>query len=121
MSEVKRNCMRVTECGGNLQAIVKIARDWNKPDGQFMIRPQDVETFVADLPVDKLFVKIRFADFRRTTAECVSSVLDPALCDKLLDTAYQRGRRPVRLPGVGVRLNEEESLHQLGLFGEAGD
>ncbi len=203
--------------------IAKIASDWNKPNGQFVVRPQDVDAFVAALPVDKLFgvgkvtamklkklgaftcadlrtwpltelqhhfgkfggglynlcrgidrrqvnasqerksvsveetyvtdlpdldacvrelqplidllrqrirradaerhvhklfVKIRFADFRRTTAECVSATLDAALCRKLLDTAWQRSRRPVRLLGVGVRLNEEEEILQLGLFGE---
>jgi DNA polymerase IV len=192
--------------------LAKIASDWNKPNGQFVIRPQDVDAFVAALPVDKLFgvgkvtalklkklgaftcadlrrwsvaelqhhfgkfggslynlcrgidrravnisnerksvsveetyaidlpdlaacrrelapllgllgqrikranaerlihklfVKIRFADFKRTTAECVSSALDAALCEKLLDTAHRRGARPVRLLGVGVRLNEE--------------
>lgn len=203
--------------------IAKIASDWNKPNGQFVVRPYEVDAFVAALPVDKLFgvgkvtaaklkklgaftcadlrqwpinelqhhfgkfggslynlcrgvdrrqvspsqerksvsveetyvtdlpdlaacerelddlivkleqrirranaerathklfVKIRFANFQRTTAECVSSILDPGLCRKLLDTAWQRGRRPVRLLGVGVRLNEEEELLQLGLFGD---
>ncbi|KRB94290.1 DNA polymerase IV [Noviherbaspirillum sp. Root189] len=203
--------------------IAKIASDWNKPNGQFVVRPHEVDAFVAALPVDKLFgvgkvtaaklkklgaftcadlrqwpinelqhhfgkfggslynlcrgvdrrqvspsqerksvsveetyvtdlpdlaacerelddliakleqrirranaerathklfVKIRFANFQRTTAECVSSILDPGLCRKLLDTAWQRGRRPVRLLGVGVRLNEEEELLQLGLFGD---
>jgi DNA polymerase-4 len=203
--------------------LAKIASDWNKPDGQFVIRPQDVDAFVAALPVDKLFgvgkvtalklkklgaftcadlrnwsvpelqhhfgkfggslynlsrgvdrrqvnisrerksvsveetyvidlpdlttcqrelaplidllrqrvkranadrnihklfVKIRFADFQRTTAEAVSSTLDTTLCGKLLETAHRRGGRAVRLLGVGVRLNEEDDLQQLGLFGE---
>lgn len=192
--------------------LAKIASDWNKPNGQFVIRPHEVEAFVAALPIDKLFgvgkvtaaklkklgahtcadlrawslialqqhfgkfgtnlyglcrgidprvvsasrerksvsveetyvtdlpdlaacerellplivllqarmervnaaphvhklfVKIRFADFRRTTAECVSATLDATLCRTLLETAFERGRRPVRLLGVGVRLNEE--------------
>lgn len=203
--------------------LAKIASDWNKPDGQFVIRPQDVDVFVAALPVDKLFgvgkvtaaklkklgaftcedlrqwplvelqrhfgkfggnlyglcrgidrrevspsrerksvsveetyvtdlpdlaacarelelllvllhqrvrranaerhihklfVKIRFDNFRRTTAECVSTSLDAALCGKLLETAHQRGKRPVRLLGVGVRLDEEDVVSQLGLFGD---
>lgn len=203
--------------------IAKIASDWNKPNGQFVIRPHEVDAFVAELPVDKLFgvgkvtamklkklgaftcadlrnwsipelqhhfgkfggslyglcrgidrrqvspsrerksvsveetyvtdlpnidaclreldpliellkqrirraqaerhihklfIKIRFDDFRRTTAECVGTVLDPAQCRKLLETAHQRGNRPVRLLGVGVRLEEEEDILQLGLFGE---
>lgn len=201
--------------------LAKIASDWNKPNGQFVIRPQDIDAFVAELPVDKLFgvgkvtamklkklgaftcadlrkwsipelqhhfgkfggslyglcrgidrrqvspsqerksvsveetyatdlpdleacqreleplidllrqrikraqaerhihklfVKIRFDDFRRTTAECVSAALEPDMCRKLLDTAHQRGKRPVRLLGVGVRLEEEDDFLQLGLF-----
>ena len=203
--------------------LAKIASDWNKPNGQFVVRPQDVDAFVAELPVDKLFgvgkvtamklkklgaftcadlrkwsipelqhyfgkfggslyglcrgidrrqvsasrerksvsveetyvtdlrdldaclrelpsliellqqrirradaerqihklfVKIRFDDFRRTTAECVSAALDAEQCRKLLETAHSRGRRPVRLLGVGVRLNEDEDLQQLGLFSD---
>jgi len=203
--------------------IAKIASDWNKPNGQFVVRPQDVDAFVAALPVNKLFgvgkvtahklnrlgvhtcadlrawtlvdlqrrfgkfgtslyhlcrgidtravkpdrerksvsveetyaadlpdlaacrralaplieqlrermqrkqiergmhklfVKIRFADFRRTTAECVSTSIDPDACTRLLETAYLRACRPVRLLGVGVRLQEEDGLLQPGLFDE---
>jgi DNA polymerase-4 len=204
--------------------IAKIASDWNKPDGQFVVRPQEVDAFVADLPVgklfgvgkvtaarmnklgaqtcsdlrswtlaelrhhfgkfgdrlydlcrgidtrevsatrerksvsveetyvhdlpdlaacvqqlpdlfgklgervrranagrntQKLFVKIRFADFRRTTVECVGTTLDQAQFRKLLETGFQRGRRPVRLLGIGIRLGEEDGANQLGLFGDA--
>lgn len=35
--------------------LAKIASDWNKPDGLYVIRPQDVDAFVAQLPVEKLF------------------------------------------------------------------
>ncbi|MGE5622153.1 MAG: DNA polymerase IV [Bacillota bacterium] len=203
--------------------LAKIASDWNKPNGQFVIRPQDVDAFVAALPVDKLFgvgrvtaaklnqlgvytcadlrgwsmlqlqrhfgkfgaslyhlcrgidrravnpsserksvsveetyatdlpdldacrrelaplldmllkrvrragaerhvrklfVKIRFDNFRRTTAECVSANIDAGQCHRLLETAWRRGARPVRLLGVGVRLDEEDDVLQLGLFGE---
>ncbi|WP_374031832.1 DNA polymerase IV [Bdellovibrio bacteriovorus] len=35
--------------------LAKIASDWKKPNGQFVVRPQDVETFVKDLPVEKIF------------------------------------------------------------------
>lgn len=34
--------------------LAKVASDWNKPDGQFAIKPQEVKTFVATLPVKKL-------------------------------------------------------------------
>jgi DNA polymerase-4 len=70
----------------------------------------------AERQIQKLFVKIRFADFRRTTAECVGTVLDDTLFQKLLETGFQRGGKPVRLLGAGVRVGEEEDIHQLGLF-----
>lgn len=34
--------------------LAKIASDWNKPDGLFVIQPHEVEEFVAALPVKKL-------------------------------------------------------------------
>lgn len=70
--------------------------------------------------VHKLFVKIRFADFSRTTAECVMSSIDEATIDNLLETAFQRRQLPVRLLGVGIRLSEQKSEkadEQLHLFG----
>lgn len=35
--------------------IAKIASDWNKPDGQFVVKPHQVDQFVAELRVGKLF------------------------------------------------------------------
>lgn len=35
--------------------LAKIASDWKKPNGQFVIRPQDIDQFVIDLPVEKIF------------------------------------------------------------------
>lgn len=35
--------------------LAKIASDWQKPDGLFVIRPDDVDDFVQSLPVEKLF------------------------------------------------------------------
>ena len=35
--------------------LAKIASDWKKPNGQFVIRPQDVEKFMPALPVEKIF------------------------------------------------------------------
>ena len=35
--------------------VAKIASDWNKPDGLFLVRPSEVDAFVAALPVKKLF------------------------------------------------------------------
>ena len=35
--------------------IAKIASDWEKPDGQFTVTPAEVDAFVAELPVEKIF------------------------------------------------------------------
>jgi len=34
--------------------LAKIASDWKKPDGLFVIQPQDVESFLTPLPVDRI-------------------------------------------------------------------
>jgi DNA polymerase-4 len=204
--------------------LAKIASDWNKPDGQFVIRPADIDAFVAALPVGKLFgvgkvtagrlgklgvktcgdlrvwelprltaefgrfgatlyqlcrgiderpvcpdrirkslsvettyahdlpdlaachaelpalsvefhrrfanltapgpvhnavVKIKFADFTQTTAECVSPAPDEAVWRTLLDEAYARHGRAVRLLGVGVRFADTEAEKE-GATGDKG-
>lgn len=35
--------------------LAKIASDWNKPNGQFLIAPKDVEGFMPSLPVEKIY------------------------------------------------------------------
>ena len=35
--------------------LAKIASDWRKPNGQFAITPDQVEVFVRDLPVRKIW------------------------------------------------------------------
>jgi DNA polymerase IV len=77
-----------------------------------------VKRVEAECIIRKLFVKIRFENFQRTTAECIGLQLDRGVFDKLLETAFQRGKRPVRLLGIGVRTSEDDdNAQQLGLFG----
>lgn len=224
-----REEVRITASAGIApnKFVAKVASDWNKPDGQFVVRPQDVDAFVAALPVTKIFgvgkvtaarlarlgartcgdlrawsvaelsrefgrfgaalhrlcrgiderpvqpdrvpkslsvettytpdlhdldacraalralledfqrrlgrarkrppvhkafVKVRFSDFGRTTAECVSSAPDEAVWLRLLDEAHARKALPVRLLGVGVRFVEDEEGEapaQISLFDPA--
>ncbi|UZN49684.1 DNA polymerase IV [Cupriavidus cauae] len=39
---------------GPSKFIAKIASDWNKPDGLFVVRPEAVDAFVAALPVERI-------------------------------------------------------------------
>lgn len=67
--------------------------------------------------VHKLTLKIRFADFRHTSVECLGTTPAHAMFLHLLETGFRRGAgQPVRLLGVGVRLVEAAPEHQLGLF-----
>jgi DNA polymerase IV len=56
--------------------------------------------------ITKIFVKLKLSDFTRTTAERAG--LPPALPDfrSLLDEAFARTGKPVRLIGLGVRFAE---------------
>ena len=72
----------------------------------------------AEQQVHKLFAKIRFADFHQTTVECVAGAARMAPFAHLLETAYARGRQPVRLLGLGVRLAQTVRREQLSLFDE---
>jgi DNA polymerase-4 len=71
-------------------------------------------------PIHKAFVKIKFADFTRTTRECVCGRPTRETYRALLDEAYQRSRHPVRLLGSGVRFadvaDDEPSGQQLFSF-----
>lgn len=207
--------------------LAKIASDWNKPDGLFVIRPEEVDAFVLQLPVKRLFgvgpktaarlhelgirdcgdlqqlskvvlaekfgvfgqrlwelargiddrevrpssrrksvsvertfaedvpdlagcrrvlpdliedlrrrlakvgpdsrmarcfVKVRFDDFTTTTAEHPALEADAGDFETLLETAWARGERPVRLLGVGVGFRSQRGPdQQLPLFAEAPD
>lgn len=63
-----------------------------------------------------LVVTLKFADFRRTTAERAHPVLDHELFRQLLEEANSRSQdKPVRLLGVGVRFFDLSPSEQLEL------
>jgi DNA polymerase-4 len=72
----------------------------------------------AEKFINKLFVKIKFADFQRTTVECVGYAPNMTTFRHLMETGWLRASRPVRLLGVGVRLSDTETVEQLTLFDE---
>ena len=65
----------------------------------------------------KPFVKLKFHDFTQTTLEQAGASRDLESYRQLLAQAFQRGERPVRLIGVGVRLLDLRGrAEQLSLF-----
>ncbi|QEL11253.1 DNA polymerase IV [Kushneria phosphatilytica] len=66
--------------------------------------------------LQKLFVKIRFDDFSLTTFEIAGTSAEAAYFLPLLEQAWQRSARPVRLLGAGVRLTPPEAGRQISLF-----
>jgi len=62
-----------------------------------------------DRKVAKIFVKLKFSDFRRTTAEMPAQQARPMDYLKLLHEAWGRSGQPVRLLGLGVRFAESSS------------
>jgi DNA polymerase-4 len=72
----------------------------------------------SERPIRKAFVKVKFSDFRRTTKECVSARPTREVFHTLLEEAYTRGGKGVRLLGVGVRFEHkaEEAFQGLMSF-----
>jgi DNA polymerase IV len=68
-----------------------------------------IERAGAAAAVRKLFVKLRFADFQRTTVECVADATHVPTLLALLEKGFARRNQPVRLLGVGVRLEEGDA------------
>jgi DNA polymerase-4 len=66
--------------------------------------------------VRKAFVKVKFADFTRTTRECLCAEPSPAVYRTLLAAAYTRKNLPVRLLGTGVRFEDSCEVIQPELF-----
>ena len=59
----------------------------------------------ANRSLAKCFVKVRFSDFTTTTLERTDQPLTLASYESLVKLAWQRGKKPVRLLGLGMRLN----------------
>lgn len=68
-----------------------------------------------EVNIAKLFVKLKFNDFISTTVEQSAQDLDMHLFQQLCLTGFTRGKKPVRLLGVGIRVREALDFYQLPL------
>ncbi len=77
----------------------------------------DLTSHHADRVIRSLVVKLKFADFERTTAERASHAIELRTFAELLVEAWKRGQgRAVRLLGVGVRFADPQETQQLDFF-----
>lgn len=67
------------------------------------------------IAIAKLFVKLKFNDFISTTVEQIGQELNMQSFEELCQTGFERGNKPVRLLGLGIRLREASSFYQLPL------
>ncbi len=81
----------------------------------------DLRKSAADRRVRKIFVKLKFTDFTKTSVERVADRFDRSLFPDLLKEAWaRRGGKGVRLLGVGVRFAEVRGGEDGGAPGEPG-
>ncbi len=67
------------------------------------------------LPIKALYVKLRFNNFKTTTVQTTISKPEEFAYQQLLTTAWNRGKRPVRLIGLGIQFDNKDILVQLDL------
>ncbi len=71
----------------------------------------------TDRQVRSLVVKLKFSDFRRTTAERANPELNREIFSELLTEVESRSEgKPARLLGVGVRFHDVPDEEQMELF-----
>ena len=79
---------------------------------------EDLVSKHADRVIRSLVVKLKFADFEKTTAERAGHELDHTVFEELLTEAWKRGNnRAVRLLGVGIRFEDPKEEAQMEFFG----
>jgi len=105
--------------------LAKIASDWKKPDGQFVILPKEVEDFMRALPVRKIpgigpkaEEKLKShavhtcGDLQAIEATTLESWFGPAWAAEILDRARGIDDRPVEVNRVRKSLSVERTFAQ---------
>jgi DNA polymerase-4 len=78
---------------------------------------QRMENLDADYGIQNSFLKLKFNDFTQTTIERHNSKPVLVNLSSLCEEAWLRKKLPVRLVGIGVKLNDlTENSGQLDLF-----
>ncbi len=98
----------------NLRDIAALEREMNTMLDEL---EEDLTTRHPERQVRSLVVKLKFSDFRRTTAERAHPEIDRQIFKALLVEAESRCEgKPARLLGVGVRFHDIAGAEQMKLF-----
>lgn len=85
--------------------------DWpqcrNELEHLFRDLLEDLKTRKGRNRIERLFVKLKFADFSKTSVERAGREPSLATYETLLEEGFLRGGKPVRLIGLGVRFSEQ--------------
>ncbi|GGE68039.1 DNA polymerase IV [Streptosporangium jomthongense] len=104
--------------------LAKIASDWKKPDGLFVIRPDDVDSFVRCLKVEKLFGvgKVTAARLHALGAQTCGDLQElgaDVLIEhfgkqgyRLYEMAHGRDERPVVVSRIAKSVSVERTFSQ---------
>lgn len=93
--------------GTDLKSVEECRRELENQHEELLL---ELRSKTPDRPIAKLFVKLKFSDFQRTTAEASGSQPDLKTFDALLEEAWGRSTQTVRLLGLGVRFAEVRSI-----------
>ena len=80
-----------------------------------------LEKISLNYDINKQFIKIKFHDFVQTTVEMVSQSTDMNNFSLLCEEGFNRGNKPVRLLGMGVRVSPKETATEQSSDAEQED
>lgn len=104
--------------------LAKIASDWRKPDGQFVIKPHQIERFLTDLEVGKIHgvgrvMRAKLAEMNIATVGDLREIRTAVLVDRfgrwgqrLSELAQGIDDRPVKSHRVAAQVSAEDTLSQ---------
>ncbi len=105
--------------------LAKIASDWNKPNGQYVIRPQDIEAFMPPLKIEKIWGvgKVTAAKMHQMNLHTCGDIQKLAMIDlirmfgatraqELYDLSRGLDERPVRVDQERKSLSVEETFNR---------
>ncbi|WP_423821063.1 DNA polymerase IV [Salinisphaera sp. SPP-AMP-43] len=110
--------------------LAKIASDWRKPDGQFVIKPHQVARFLTDLEVGKIHgvgrvMRAKLAEMNIATVGDLREIRPAVLVDRfgrwgqrLSELAQGIDDRPVKSHRVAAQISAEDTLSQDLLLSE---